>query len=297
MKKALNIVKNILIYLIVAFAVCMMIFTIVSVTTLDKTERSLFGFKAFVVLTDSMSATDFKAGDLVIVKEVDAKTLQVGDIISYRSTNFEHYYEVVTHKIGTKWIDRTGRANFTTYGTTTGISDEEIVNETNVLGLYKFAIPKLGTFFQFLKTTPGYILCILMPFLLLILIQAIHSVNLFRRYKKETIEEMNEEKKKLETERLETEEIRKQLSESTKKTKKIEKELAELKKELATKKNNGKSPPKNSQKQTKEKEKKTTAKKATAKKTISKKAKLSSEEEKTIKNRTTVKTKKRSKER
>lgn len=66
MKKALHIIKNIFVWLVVALAVCMMIFTIISVSTFDRTDRSLFGYKAFIVLSDSMSATDFSAGDLVL---------------------------------------------------------------------------------------------------------------------------------------------------------------------------------------------------------------------------------------
>lgn len=78
MKKALHIVKSIFVWLVVILAVCMMIFTIVSVNTFDRTDRSLFGYKAFIVLSDSMSATDFSAGDLVLSKEVDPATLQAG---------------------------------------------------------------------------------------------------------------------------------------------------------------------------------------------------------------------------
>ena len=59
MKKALNIVKKILVTLVFLVAVAMMVFTIVSVTTFDRTDRNLFGYKAFIVLSDSMSKTDF----------------------------------------------------------------------------------------------------------------------------------------------------------------------------------------------------------------------------------------------
>ena len=68
-----------------ALAACMMIFTIVSVATFDRADRNLFGFKAFIVLSDSMKKTDFNAGDLVLVKEVDPSTLKEGDIIAYTS--------------------------------------------------------------------------------------------------------------------------------------------------------------------------------------------------------------------
>ncbi len=58
--KALKIIRNIFVWLVVAIAVLMMIFTIVSVSTFDRTHRSIFGYKTFIVLSDSMSKTDFR---------------------------------------------------------------------------------------------------------------------------------------------------------------------------------------------------------------------------------------------
>ena len=83
--KALKIIRNVVVWLMVVLAAGMMIFTIVSVSTFDRTDRKLFGYKAFIVLTDSMSKTDFDAGDLVLVKEVDPSTLAEGDIIAFIS--------------------------------------------------------------------------------------------------------------------------------------------------------------------------------------------------------------------
>lgn len=191
----------------VALAVCMMIFTIVAVNTFDRSDRSLFGYKAFIVLTDSMSKTDFSAGDLVLIKDVDPSTLKEGDIISYTSQNTSNYGETVTHKIRKLTTDAQGDPGFITYGTTTDTDDEIVVTYPYVLGKYQTHIPKVGTFFQFLKTTPGYIVCILIPFLILILMQGIDCVKLFRRYKKEQIEQMNEERAKIEEERAEAQKM------------------------------------------------------------------------------------------
>lgn len=44
-EKVLNIIKNVVTWLVVAAAVAMMIFTIISATTLDRNNRSLFGKK------------------------------------------------------------------------------------------------------------------------------------------------------------------------------------------------------------------------------------------------------------
>ncbi len=93
----------------VLLAVFMMVFTIVSVNTFDRNDRDIFGYRCYIVLSDSMSATDFSAGDLVIVKKVDPTTLQEGDIISYQSQNMENYGATVTHKIRAKTRDGGGR--------------------------------------------------------------------------------------------------------------------------------------------------------------------------------------------
>lgn len=218
MKKALNIVKNILVWIIVVFAVLMMIFTVVSVNTFDRSDRNLFGYKAFIVLSDSMKATDFDAGDLVLVKEVDPSTLKEGDIISYTSQNTSNFGETVTHKIRMITTDQNGQPGFITYGTTTNTDDETVVTYDYVLGKYQTRLKGVGSFFQFLKTTPGYICCIFVPFALLILVQGINCIRLFKRYKMEQYKEIEDERTKLEQERAESQ--------------KMMSELLELKKQL-----------------------------------------------------------------
>ena len=211
--KALRIFHNILVWLIVLVAVFMMVFTIVSVLTFDRADRNLFGYKAFIVLSDSMKATDFDAGDLVLVKDVDPATLQEGDIIAYTSQNTANYGQIVTHKIRSLTTTADGEPGFITYGTTTGIDDETVVTYPYVVGKYQSSIPKIGKFFQFLKTTPGYIICVLLPFLLLILMEGIHCIRLFRQYKKEQQDELQKERDQLREEREETQRMMQELME------------------------------------------------------------------------------------
>lgn len=229
MKKALHIIKNVLVWAVVVFAVGMMIFTVVSVATFDRMDRSIFGYKAFIVQSDSMSATDFNAGDLILVKEVDPATLKEGDIISYQSTNTENYGEVVTHKIRELTRDGEGNPGFVTYGTTTNTNDENIVTYSFVLGKYEAKLPGVGKFFSFLKTTPGYIVCIFLPFLVLILVQGINSIRLFKRYKQEQLAEMEEEREK---QRAEMAEERERLEAERAESQKMMAELLKLREEL-----------------------------------------------------------------
>jgi len=211
MKRVLNIIKTASVWLVVLVAVSMMIFTVVSVNTFDRNDRDILGFRCYIVLSDSMSATDFDAGDLVLVKEVDPTTLEEGDIIAYQSQNSENYGATVTHKIRAKTTDANGNPGFITYGTTTGVDDETVVTYPFVLGKYQLALPGVGTFFQFLKTPQGYIVCILIPFLLLILYQGLNCVKIFKMYKAEQMAELQAEKDALEAQRKQSEDMMAQL--------------------------------------------------------------------------------------
>ena len=211
MKKAFNIISTVLVWTLVVATVGVMIFTMVSVSTFDQANRSIFGYKFFIVRSDSMSKTDFDAGDIVFVKNIDPATLQAGDIIAFTSQNANNFGDTVTHKIREIITDANGDPAFITYGTTTDVNDETPVTFPYVLGKYTGRIPKVGTFFQFLKTTPGYILCIFVPFLPLILYQGYNCIQLFRRYKQEQMEALAAERAQIEEERRQSQEMMKEL--------------------------------------------------------------------------------------
>ena len=222
-KKVLKIISKSLTAIVVAFAIFMMIFTIFSVSTFDKNDRSFFGTRFYIVRSDSMSLSElnkddeihFDAGDIILVKELDAaerKKLEKGDVISFVSQNTESRGETVTHMIYDVRTDASGKViGYLTYGTNTGTVDESVVEPDYILGKYSTRLPKVGHFFAFLKSTPGYIVCILIPFLLLILYQGINCIIIFRRYKREQLEVMEAEKAQLAQERKQSLEMMREL--------------------------------------------------------------------------------------
>ena len=201
MIKILNIIKRVLVWAVVLFAVLMMIFTVFSVATFNRNDRSVFGFKMYIVNSNSMAATDFDAGSLILVKEIDPSTLKEGDIITFVSQDPDSFGETITHKIRQVTTDAEGNPGFITYGTTTNTNDETIVTFPYVLGQYKNCLPFIGRFFNFMKTTQGYFVCIFTPFMLIIVYEGLKFFNLFRRYKKEQLDEMQAERDKIEAER------------------------------------------------------------------------------------------------
>ena len=189
MKKALDIAVRIITTVILIFSVCVMIFTVISVNTVGK-DADFLGYKPYIVLSDSMKDT-FAVGDLSVSKTVeDPGTLEPGDIITFTSIDPSNYGSVVTHKIR-EITEYEGEPAFVTYGTTTGVDDSYPVPFDNVIGEYKFRLPKMGYFFEFLTTPAGYVTVILIPFLVLIALQGAKFFRLVRQYRAEQQAELD----------------------------------------------------------------------------------------------------------
>ena len=213
MKKFLNIALKVFTYLLVVFTVFMMLFTIITVTTVDKNDRNIFGYKFYIVQTDSMSLSEknpdaeiyFDAGDMIVSKvPKDPTALQPGAVITFMSINTSSYGETITHMIREVRRSNSGQVlGYETYGINTGTSDEALVTPDFVLGVYVAKMPAVGRFFAYVKSVPGYITCILVPFLLLIGYNGVNVIRLFRQNKKEQMAVIQAEKDQIEQEREE----------------------------------------------------------------------------------------------
>lgn len=136
LKKGLSIAGRVLTILLLIFAVFVMVFTVISVSTVGKADADFLGFKPNIVLSDSMQDT-FAVGDLEVSRKVDPESLAAGDIITFRSIDPANYGSVITHKIREITTYEGGLA-FVTYGTTTGVDDAYPVPADKVLGKYVF---------------------------------------------------------------------------------------------------------------------------------------------------------------
>jgi signal peptidase len=139
----------------------------------------------------------FSVGDLEVSKIVDPATLEVGDIITFKSIDPYNYDSVITHKIR-EITTYNGQPAFITYGTTTDSDDAYPVPFDNVIGEYQFKLPKMGYFFEFLRTVKGYIAIVFIPFMILIIAQCLDFFKLVKQYYRE--QQMAQREKELELE-------------------------------------------------------------------------------------------------
>jgi len=173
-----------------------------------------FGYKPFIVLSNSMYPA-IETGDLVVVKEVsDANTLQVKDVIAFRNKEGK----VITHRINA--IDNNEGLAFVTKGDNNNVEDSSKVKAEALEGKYLFRIPMLGSFAMFLQEPIGLLIFVVTPIAIFII------WDMFSRNSKSKKDSKREEELQAEIDRL-----RKLAEEKTDKEQAEEKEVEEEKKE------------------------------------------------------------------
>ena len=184
-KKALKITGNVLTVAVAILVVIMTVLTVFSMVFNRDGTASVFGVQAYVVQSDSMTP-EFAAGDVIFSEEVNPEELVAGDIITFISRDSASYGQTITHCIR-KVTTHNGELAFITYGIATGVDDGTPAAASDVLGRYTFRIAGLGSFFEFLKSVPGYIVCILLPFLVIIGLQVANIVSAVRAARAEKV--------------------------------------------------------------------------------------------------------------
>ena len=164
-------VNAVLIFAIILAAVC----TYVSfVSSSGNGVPSILGIRPFSIQTESMYPT-LEPGDLIISTAADPDELRQGDIITYWTViNGERVLN--THRI-TDIYDGGTHLIFATKGDNNLTADALTVHESEVVGIYRFRIPGIGKVFDFLQTSTGFFLIIVLPVFLFFIY---HLVQFFR---------------------------------------------------------------------------------------------------------------------
>lgn len=155
----LNTIVNV--FLVVAIVIAVVCTYVSFVSTSGSGVPSILGIRPFSIQTESMYPT-FLPGDLIIDTAVDdTSELEVGDIITYWTIiNGERVLN--THRISAIY-DGGGYLIFATQGDNNQSADALTVHESEVVGKYKFRIQGLGKVFDYLQTSTGFLIVVVVP--------------------------------------------------------------------------------------------------------------------------------------
>jgi signal peptidase len=165
------VIKQILVY-----AFCIGIIVAAVLFSMDKsTDKSIFGFRFYTVLTPSMEPT-YNVGDLVIVKLANADEINIDDVITFNPSSDSDAY--LTHRVVEKYenYENSGVTCFRTKGDANDSEDAFLLDSERVIGTVKLGIPKLGYIAKFIQlrwyvVIPLFIMVIVLIHLIKILIR------------------------------------------------------------------------------------------------------------------------------
>ena len=163
----------------------------------------------YTIISPSMTP-DIQVYDVVFVVKKDPQEIQIGDIISYYSTNSYFGSTPITHRVVEKFNTNNG-ITFRTQGDANPVPDDEIIMSDKVIGTVRFVIPQLGRIQFFLASKGGWFIAILIPALGIIIYDIMKLIKLIK------VKNKMENMKKLEVEETQQKTIQKRTT--TKKAK------------------------------------------------------------------------------
>lgn len=192
-KKAGTVVISVLLWVIILIA------ALYSITVLANKDgnnvASVAGFTPLVVQSDSMAPT-FCKDDMIIIRKCDTQKLEEGDIITFH-TVIDNKLALNTHRIVKIEEYENGYRSFTTRGDNNPADDTHILAEGDIVGKHVTTIPKLGKLMNFLSSSAGFLIVIVIPMFIFFVYQLYHLITVVLALKKATALEALEEQAKL----------------------------------------------------------------------------------------------------
>lgn len=164
MKKILSIFKRIVDVVLTIFV--LMFVLVVCLQRFSNNEISLFSYRMFTVLSESMAPT-YKIGDVLISKEVDPKEIKVGDDVSYLGKSGTFADKVVTHRVVEIETDKDGKYVFHTKGVANPTEDP-LVYEDQIYGVIVHEAKLLSYVYKCVSNPNGMFIFIVIPILYVI---------------------------------------------------------------------------------------------------------------------------------
>ena len=192
-KKIVSIVLNVLVSAFLVFATLVTILTFVSMNAKDGVP-SVLG-KSFVsVQSPSMDGDQegsFKQGDLLVVtkiSEAEAKELEVGTIVVYRSpediNKDGNTGDINTHRIIEKYTEG-GLLYYKTKGDNNAHADKKPIQHTDIVAVYNghSRVKGFGSVVDFLKSSMGFLLVVVLPMALFFIYEVYNLIKILMENK------------------------------------------------------------------------------------------------------------------
>lgn len=169
-------------------------------------------FSIYTIISGSMKETIQVYDTVVNVKVNDPKDIQVGDVITFVSNGILTSGMTTTHRV-IAITEEDGEMCFQTQGDANPVPDQTCAKYSNIIGKVILVIPQLGQIQFFLASKAGWLLCILIPALFIIIrdIMKIVKLSSIKKTTAKMVADKEKNPKKLEQEKIRKEELKRKL--------------------------------------------------------------------------------------
>ncbi len=202
-KKALTLLGAALCVILIPILVINLTLIIKSYTNTEEVP-TLGGYCPLIVLTGSMEP-EISSGDMIICHTIEPSEVKTGDVISFFDPE-GNGLSVVTHRV-VEIVQENGSLSFRTKGDANNVEDKTPVPAENLVGIYQTRIRGAGNLAMFMQSTPGFVVCVGLPLLCMVVYDLLRR----RRYeksKKEDTDALLAELEMLRKEKAEKEELK-----------------------------------------------------------------------------------------
>lgn len=151
--------------------------------TLFKGEL-LFGYKTYVVASDSMNPV-LKKGDVIVIEDIDYDKIEIDDIITYQGLVGDVKDKVITHKVIDIFYEEDVKV-LRTRGINNKIIDPNVYEE-QVYGKYLCRLGLISFVNKIISDKIGFILFIVIPLGVLVVLEI---VNMKKEIKRKELEKL-----------------------------------------------------------------------------------------------------------
>lgn len=136
-------------------------------------NKSIGGYRIFTILTGSMKGV-YDINDIVLVKEVDKKTLKVGDDIAYLGEKDSYKGKIVTHRI-INIENKNNQMIIHTKGVS-NILEDPVITNNKIYGKVESKLTFISLINKTIKNKYGFFFLIFVPLVLVIFLEIADTI-------------------------------------------------------------------------------------------------------------------------
>lgn len=164
-------IDKILVSILISFIVVSLILSVVFTYYRSQNKIvNIFGYSVCYVISGSMEPA-LEVGDAILIKDVAAEDIEVGDVITFMSQSGQLAGAYITHRVTSITVGE--NYFFTTKGDANSVADSEIVSFDQIEGVYQQKLAIIKAAISILDNPYIFVIFVVTPLIVSLIMQMV----------------------------------------------------------------------------------------------------------------------------